>query len=147
MARDKRNGGAAVEDTPVVETPATPTVVANHVLTYRREHPGNRCSYGIAGNSGIVVFDKGLFAGSTEAGFQAPATITLSCEMVPVKADTKVAREAAAAQKLIERAAKAQAKIEAAAAKALERQAKADEALAKARAKVEAASAAAQQTA
>lgn len=50
------------------------------LLTFRRLHPGGgplgRCSYGVAGVSGIVVFDMGLFPGGV-----APATITLSCEL------------------------------------------------------------------
>jgi hypothetical protein len=129
------NQGGAV---PVGETPSAGP---NLTLTYRREHPGNRCSYGIAGNAGIVVFDKGLFVGGDQPDFQAPATITLDCEMVPVKADNRMQREALKAEKLIERAAKAQARIEAAQERAAERQRKADEALAKAKAKLEAAAA------
>lgn len=106
-------------------------VSVNHVLTYRRDHPGDRCSYGIAGNAGIVVFDKGLFANGI-----APATIIVDCDMVPVKADNKTAKAEAAAAKLVEKAAKAQAKIEAAQAKAEEKKAKAEAALAAAQAKV-----------
>lgn len=52
------------------------TQMANFTLTYRRNHPGGgplgRCSYGLAGVPGIVVFDLGLFPGGV-----APATITL----------------------------------------------------------------------
>lgn len=131
----------ATTETPATE--ATPVAVpqSNFVLTYRREHPGARCSYGIAGNPGIVVFDEGLFAGFGQPGFQAPATITLSCEMVPIKVDNKTAKAEAAAQKLIEKAEKAKARIAAAEAKATERKAKAEAALAAARAKVDAAAA------
>lgn len=50
--------------------------MANFTLTYRRQHPGGgplgRCSYGLAGVAGIVVFDMGLFPNGV-----APATITL----------------------------------------------------------------------
>lgn len=150
MAKNKQRGGQ-VEEQGVAQGEAqgeaqavlVEVPVSNMRLTYRREHPGNRCSYGIAGNSGIVVFDKGLFAGSDQPGFTAPATITLDCEMVQPKADNKTAKAEAAAVKLAERAAKAQAKIEAAQAKAEGKRVAADEALAKARAKVEAAQAAA----
>jgi hypothetical protein len=49
-------------------------------ITFRRLHPGGgplgRCSYGVAGVNGIVVFDMGLFVGGV-----APTTITLSCEL------------------------------------------------------------------
>lgn len=51
--------------------------VQTATLTFRRLHPGGgalgRCSYGVAGVPGIVVFDMGLFAGGV-----APATITLN---------------------------------------------------------------------
>jgi len=51
-----------------------------NTITFRRLHPGGgplgRCSYGVAGVSGIVVFDMGLFPGGI-----APTTITLSCEL------------------------------------------------------------------
>lgn len=66
---------------PAVETPANPVpeVVAS-VLQFRRFHPGGgplgRCSYGIAGVPGIVVFDMGLFAGGI-----APQTITINVEL------------------------------------------------------------------
>jgi hypothetical protein len=107
------------------------------VLVYRREHPGNRCSYGIAGNKGIVVFDKGLFAGGPEV--DAPPTITLDCEMVPVKADQKEEKARKAADKAADKLAKAQAKIEKAQATAAAKADKAKAALAKAQDKVAAA--------
>lgn len=51
--------------------------MATQTLTFRRNHPGGgplgRCSYGVAGVPGIVVFDLGLFPGGV-----APATITLN---------------------------------------------------------------------
>ena len=62
--------------TPVV-TVATPVTTTLH---YRRAHPGGgplgRCSYGIPGVPGIVVFDLGMFVGGI-----APATITLPFAM------------------------------------------------------------------
>jgi len=150
MGKDKRNRETAADtaglpdqvasDPGVVEAPAAGP---NFSMTYRRQHPANRSSYGVSGNSGIIVFDNGLFPGSTEAGWTPPAVITLDCELVPVKADNKTAKAEAAAAKAQEKAAKAQAKIEAAQAKAVEKQRKADEAMAAAKAKLEAAQAAA----
>ena len=134
MSRDKRNAEAEASQP---AQPAQAGPAPNFTLTYRRNHPGNRCSYGIAGNSGIVVFDEGLFA----PGVTPPATIVLDCEMVQPKADNKELKAQQAAAKLAEKAAKAQARIEEAQRKAAERKAKADEALAKAKAKVDAAAA------
>lgn len=132
MAKKDAQAAPQVDGPTQVETaPAT-----NRAIVYRRDHPGNRCSYGISGNAGIVVFDKGLFAGGV-----APASITLDCDMVPVKADNKTARAEAEAAKLVERAARAQKKIEEATAKAEARKAKAEADLAAARARVEAATA------
>ena len=133
---NKSNKGNNSADAPaIVETPATDAATTvNHLLTYRRDHPGDRCSYGIAGNSGIVVFDKGLFVGGV-----APATITVDCDLVPVKADNKAQREEAKVKAAAERAEKAQAKIIAAQARAEEKQRKAGEALEKAQAKLKAA--------
>lgn len=121
--------------TATAETTASVSEQAkNFTLTYRRDHPGDRCSYGIAGNSGIVVFDKGLFAGGV-----APATIVLDCEMVPVKADSKAERETKKAAAAEERAKKAQERIAAAEARAEAKKVKAAEALEKAQAKLKAA--------
>lgn len=111
---------------------AQPTT--NNILTYRRDHPGERCSYGIAGVPGIVVFDKGLFADGV-----APPTITLSCLLALPRPDKKAEREAARVAKAEEKARKAQERLVAQQAKAVERQAKAQEALAKAQAKAAAA--------
>lgn len=108
----------------------------NNTLTYRRDHPGNRCSFGIAGVPGIVVFDKGLFADGV-----APATIEMDCALALPKADNKAAKAEAQAAKLAERAAKATAKAEAQAAKLKERQDKAEAAVAAAKAKADAAKA------
>jgi hypothetical protein len=152
MAKDKRNRNQQ-DETPVTEQPSTEQAAAavetatqevvtagpNFTLTYRRQHPSKRSSYGIAGNAGIVVIDNGLFPGSNVEGWQPPATITVDCELVPVKADNKTQKAEQAAAKLAERAAKAQAKIEAAQAKAAEKKAKADAAMAAAQAKLKAA--------
>lgn len=135
MAKNETKTPAQAE-TPVAAS--TPTVQPNFTLVYRRDHPQNRSSYGIAGNPGIVVFDKGLFAGGV-----APETITLSCEMVQPKPDVKAAKAEAAAAKLQERARKAEERIKAAQAKAEERKLKAEEAAKKAQERVAAAQAAA----
>lgn len=111
----------------------------NHTLVYRRDHPQNRSSYGIAGVAGIVVFDKGLFADGTP-----PPSITLDCLLAPPQLDNKTAKAEAAAQKAVEKAEKEAAKVKKAQLKAAERQAKADKALADAKAKAEAAAAKAQ---
>lgn len=140
---NKHKAEQSTEST-VVEQPVAAAVeapAANFTLTYRRRHPGGgvlgRCSYGIAGVSGIVVFDVGMFANA-----EPPTTITVDVPLAQPKADAKAAREAAQAAKVIERAAKAQARLDAQTAKAAERQAKADAALAAAKAKLEAAQAA-----
>jgi hypothetical protein len=103
---------------------------------YRRDHPQDRCSYGIAGVSGIVVFDKGLFANGVP-----PTTITVDCALAQPKADAKAEKARLAAERAQDRATKAAVKIEAAQARAAEKSAKAAEALAKAQAKVAAAQA------
>lgn len=126
MAKNKD----AVAENPVVETTTAattgPAVEAlpqgpNYTIQYRRDHPGDRCSYGIAGNAGIIVFDKGLFKDGI-----APAEIGLTCEMVQPKADNKTAKAEAAAAKLAEKAAKAQARIEEQQKRAAEKVAKAE---------------------
>lgn len=150
-----RFGGGNVGDTPEqpqgeqpVAGDTTAAPAANYVLTFKRNHPQDRCSYGIAGNPGIVVFQRGLikgalpFTSNTDLG-GLPATITLSCELVQPKADNKTAKAEAAAAKAAEKAAKAAAKIEAAQLKAAEKAAKAQAALAAAQAKIAAAQAAA----
>lgn len=128
---------ASTEQVAAVEAPVAGP---NYRLEYRRDHPGGgalgRCSYGIAGVSGIVVFDKSLFVGGV-----APASITCDCEFVQPKLDAKQAKVEAAAVKAADRAAKQQARLEAQTAKAVERQAKADAKLAEAKAKIEAAQA------
>lgn len=121
-----------------VDTPEATPVPVNFTLTYKRNHPKGRSSYGISGNAGIVVFERRLFAECAAAGDTQPAdnfdrgslpqTITLDSLMVLPKADPKEA----AALKAIERANKAKEKIEAAAVRA-------QAALAKAQAKIKAA--------
>lgn len=116
-------------------------ITVNMQLVYRRDHPKDRCSYGVAGNSGIVVFDKSLFAGGDGEGFVPPTTITLDVQLVEPKADNKELKAQQAAAKAAEKAEKAAAKAVAAQAKI---QAKADKAaadLAAAQAKVDAAAA------
>jgi hypothetical protein len=54
---------------------AQPTAT-NNTLTYKRDHPNNRSSYGVPGVPGIVVIDKRLFANG-----QAPKTITVDCAL------------------------------------------------------------------
>lgn len=112
-----------------------PASTNNYFLTYRREHPGDRSSFGVAGNAGIVVFDNGLFVG----GVAPREGITLNVELVPIKVDNKTAKVEAAAAKLVERAAKAADKLVASQAKAEEKRVKAEAALAAAKAKVAAA--------
>jgi hypothetical protein len=146
------SGGGDTPEQPIGTEPvAVETTVAsaaNYTLTFKRNHPQDRCSYGIAGNPGIVVFQRGLFVGAqpftsnTDLG-GLPNTITLSCEMVQPKADNKTAKAEAAAVKAVEKAAKAEAKIVAAQAKAAEKAAKATAALAAAQVKIAAAQAAA----
>ena len=117
-----------------------------NMLTFKRNHPQDRASYGIAGNPGIVVFQRGLFAGATVpvdntdlAGL--PRTIYVD-GLVDEKLDNKAAKAEAAAAKAVAAAVKAQAKIEAAQAKAETKALKTAEILAKAQAKVAAAAAA-----
>jgi hypothetical protein len=81
-----------------VDTAAEPTTTApvaaqasNHTLTYRRTHPGNRCSYGIAGQPGIVVFDLRMFADG-----KPPATIVLDCALALPVAKVAKAKSVAA---------------------------------------------------
>lgn len=113
------------------QTPAAPAVT-NFVLAYRREHPQNRCSFGIAGNPGIVVFDKGLFADPNNI----PAHITLDVQLVPVKAIASQDKMAKAAEKAEAAAKKAQERLEAAQKKQEERALKLKEQLAKAQTKL-----------
>lgn len=146
--RNRQGGGTAVEDAPAqtesqaaapaeqaTEQAAAPAQAGpNFAIVYRRDHPGDRCSYGIVGNPGIIVFDKGLFKDGV-----APPHITLDCEMVAPREDNKTLKAEAQVAKLAERARKAQEKIEEATRKAEEKKAKAEKMLADAKAKVDAA--------
>lgn len=75
-----QNATAPVTVAAVTAATPTPATVASGTLFYRRQHPGGgplgRCSYGLPGVAGIVVFDMGLFAGGV-----APATITVNCAL------------------------------------------------------------------
>lgn len=64
-----------------------PAPTSNRTLTFRREHPGNWVSFGIAGMPGRVAFKKQLFANGV-----VPKTITVDCALaVPVVKAAKVA--------------------------------------------------------
>jgi hypothetical protein len=107
----------------------------NTSITYRRDHPGNRCSFGIAGVPGIVVFDKGLFADPNNI----PTTISLDIPLQLPRAVEKVSKDEQKAEKARLKAEKEAEKVKAAAEKAAAKQAKADAALAAAKAKADAA--------
>ena len=68
MAKNKSTAPVAA----TAQAPATeqPVVATNHTLTYRKNHPNGRCSYGVAGVPGIVVFDLKQYADG-----KPPATI------------------------------------------------------------------------
>jgi hypothetical protein len=140
MAKSNGNTAQAEVTTGTTEQAAAPAATPNHTLVYRRDHPQNRCSYGISGVPGIVVFDKSLFANGTP-----PPVIVLDCELAQPKPDTKALKAEQAAARAAERAAKAEARIAAAKAKAEEKAAKAkaqlEAALAKAKAAQDAAAA------
>lgn len=130
----QRNGeqGNGEQGEQVEERRATDLVpTANHDIVFRRDHPQDRCSFGIAGVPGIVVFPKGFFVG------EVPTTITLSCALQAPRLDAKASKAEAAAAKAQAKADKEAEKVAKAAAKAEEKKAKADEALAKARAKAD----------
>lgn len=99
----------------------------NRVLSYRRDHPGDRSSFGVSGVPGLVVIHHSLIVGFGTPEFQIPATINVDFDLADPKEDK---RSAAAA----ERAAKAQERAE----KAQERATKAAERLAQFQAKAKA---------
>lgn len=127
-------------------------VEGNYALTFKRNHPQDRSSYGIEGNAGIVVFQRSLFVGATApvdnfdlAGL--PRVITLDSLMVSAqaKASKSEAAEEKAAAKAAKDVAKEAAKLEKAQAaqeKAVAKAAKLNAQLAAAKAKVEAATSA-----
>jgi hypothetical protein len=151
--RDRNDSNTATEEasstseaqpSQPVETAAPVSTGPNYTLHFKRNHPQDRASYGIAGVPGIVVIQRGMFAGTTPftsntdlAGM--PATITLDALLVSPKVDNKQAKAEAAAAKAQEKADKAKAKAEAAQKKIEERAAKAAAALEAAKAKVAAA--------
>jgi len=79
MSKSASKSNANVTAVQAIEGPAStvPTSTANCTLQYRRQQPGGgplgRCSYGVPGVPGIVVFDCGLFVGGIP-----PATIVLN---------------------------------------------------------------------
>ena len=132
----KKNNAAATESTEntAVDTAdqhrrASDPVPPNFTLHWRKDHPKNRCSYGVAGVTGIVVFDKNLFAG------EPPLTITVDVELAQPKPDGKAAKAEAAAAKAAEKLAKAEERRIAAELKAAEKAEKATKALAAAQAR------------
>jgi hypothetical protein len=137
MAKNRNESspeGAAVETAAAPSTGEATVPSTNRVLTFHREHPGNRASYTIAGVPGNCVIFRTLFADGVY-----PATITVDCALaVP---QPKVDKSALAAERAAAKAAAAEAKLVAQKAKLEEKQRKADEALAKAKAKVDAANA------
>ena len=129
---------------------ATPVAVeGNYTLTFKRNHPQDRSSYGIEGNAGIVVFQRSLFVGATApvdnfdlAGL--PRTIVLDSLMASPQA--KASKSEAAAEKAAAKAAKDIAKeaaklekAQAAQEKAVAKAAKLNAQLAAAKTKVDAA--------
>ena len=94
MAKNKSKGAvdtvAVTEQVPTTTAPVAPQAT-NHTLTYRRTHPGNRASYGIAGVAGIVVFDLKLFADG-----KPPATVVLDCALAQPVAKAPKAKSVAA---------------------------------------------------
>lgn len=130
MAKNNTN------ETNTTQAPSTETIATvNTSITYRRDHPGNRCSFGITGVPGIVVFDKGLFADPNNV----PTTITLDIPLQLPRAVEKVSKDEQKAEKARLKAEKEAEKVKAAAEKAAAKQAKADAALAAAKAKADAA--------
>lgn len=79
----------------------------NNVLVYRRDHPGNRSSYGVAGVPGLVVIHHSLFAGFGTEGFVPPTQIEVSCALSEPRADKRSEKAAERAAKADERAKKA----------------------------------------
>ena len=132
----KNQNGNTVE----TAAPATTEQVNFTVQLHRADHPGNRSSYTIEGQSGNIVFFNSLFKNGIP-----PQTLTLSVEMVQPKASNKAEKEAAAIAKAAEKAKKVQAKLDAQAVKAEEKAKKAADAIAKANAVVAAAQAAVEQ--
>lgn len=104
------------------------------IVLKRGDHPQDRSSYTVEGQSGNVVFFNTLFASG-----KPPATITLSCEMVSAVA--KVDKDEVAAAKAVAKAVAAQAKLDKAQAAAQAKLEKQVAIAAAAKARVEAAQA------
>jgi hypothetical protein len=66
------------------ETQPTEQPSPNFTLTFRRTHPKNRVSYGVAGVPGLAVFDLALFASK-----KAPKTLTIDVALATGKAKGK----------------------------------------------------------
>jgi hypothetical protein len=64
----------------MTKTPEAEEPTANFTLTFRKNHPKGRCSYGVAGAPGIAVFDMRLFANG-----KAPKTITVDAKLTVAK--------------------------------------------------------------
>lgn len=79
----------------------------NRVLSYRRDHPGNRSSYGVAGVPGLVVIHHSLLAGFDQPGFQPPAVINVDIDLAEPRGDKRSEKAAERAAKAAERAEKA----------------------------------------
>ncbi len=84
MATNNGNNGVTAQQVAAQAAGMAATPQA-YTLHYRRQHPGGgvlgRCSYGVPGVAGIVVFDMGLFANGTP-----PATITLNVPLAAPQA-------------------------------------------------------------
>jgi hypothetical protein len=143
-------GSASEAVTAVTEVAAAAPVSTepNFTLRFKRNHPQDRASYGIAGVPGIVVVQRGMVFGTTPfasntdlAGM--PAEIVVSIRLADPKASNTEAKAAAAAAKAQEKADKAAAKLAAQQEKVAKKAKEAEEKLAAAKAKLEAATAAA----
>lgn len=142
MAKHNRFQGSAEGTVPEAitsDTPATPQ--GNFTLTFRRTHPKDRASYGVDGNSGIVVFDRNLLLGGDAPDFEWPKVIVIDAALVLVKLDNKTAKAEAMALKAAEKERKAAEKLAAAQAKVAAKQAEAQAKLEAAQAKLAAAAA------
>jgi hypothetical protein len=83
-----KSATSKAKQTPV----AAQVTVSNHTLTLKRQHPGNRSSYVIAGVPGLVAFHNNLFVDG-----KPPKSIVLDCKLaVPVAKVAKVKVAAAA---------------------------------------------------
>jgi hypothetical protein len=100
----------------------------NRVLSYRRDHPGDRSSYGVSGVPGLVVIHHSLIAGFGTEGFAPPAVINVDFDLAEPKEDKRSAAAAERAAKAQERAMKAAERAQKAAERLAQFQAKAGKA-------------------